>query len=701
MTFFRPLGEALFARQNRTTFLPALALGVFAAFLVLAPLPKAQAQQAVNLSDLFKGATGGQGATNARSPNPASANQQRGVMPSLANFPMRKKSVCQFVPMDERGNPLRPPYLVEGATRVPANPAGRTSQGFGSALEDSLQQDQQSNVQTIQVFEELFYYPNAFERYVKTVTGQELCRFGHQLTYDMSPFFEPPPLAMVPDSYLLGPGDEVFIRIWGSVERDMAAVIDRSGLVVIPQVGPVKLGGLAFNQAERTVRRAVSRLYSDFNTSVSLGQLRNIQVFITGYAEKPGAYNVGNLSSLSSVLLAAGGPSSSGSFRNIQLRRGNNVVSEVDLYDLILKGSKQNDRILLNGDVIHVGSTGPQVAVLGGVNHPAVFEVKPSETLNAVIDMAGGLVPGADAQGVHMLPIANRGQGFQAVSLKGSEPRFMQDGDVVVARNDTGLSVPSDKKVKRVTVQGQVRKPGQYFLPASATLAEAIEQAGGLVPGAFVYGTRLTRESILRQQEETLQRVLRELDRDIVASSTMQPNSADEARLLQVRADLSKTLVLRLQSFRPDGRLTLPISPESSRIPIVELQDGDEILVPSIPQQVGVFGSVVSPGSFLFQPNSGVGTYLQLAGGAKKGADTDELFVIRANGEARSLSKGASILGLQLTGGDVQQLQVYPGDTVVVPENMNKTTVFRELRDYATLIYQLGLGVAAFKVLQE
>jgi polysaccharide biosynthesis/export protein len=123
--------------------------------------------------------------------------------------------------------------------------------------------------------------------------------------------------------------------------------------------------------------------------------------------------------------------------------------------------------------------------------------------------------------------------------------------------------------------------------------------------------------------------------------------------------------------------------------------------VPSIPQQVGVFGSVVSPGSFLFQPNSGVGTYLQLAGGAKKGADTDELFVIRANGEARSLSKGASILGLQLTGGDAQQLQVYPGDTVVVPENMNKTTVFRELRDYATLIYQLGLGVAAFKVLRE
>jgi protein involved in polysaccharide export with SLBB domain len=559
------MGKDFLSPKKRMPLPPAFALSLIAALFVFAPLTPVRAQQAVNLSDLFKGAAGAQGAGTANSPNPATANQQRQPLPSLANFPQRKKSVCQFVPMDERGNPLRPPYLVEGATRVPANPAGRTSQGFGSGLEDSLQQDQQKNAQAIQVFEELFYYPNAFERYVKTVTGKELCRFGHQLTYDMSPFFEPPPLAMVPDTYLLGPGDEVFIRIWGSVERDLAAVIDRSGLVVIPQVGPVKLGGLAFGQAERTVRRAVSRLYSDFNTSLSLGQLRNIQVFVTGYAEKPGAYNVGNLSSLSSVLLAAGGPSTSGSFRNIQLRRGNSVVTEIDFYELILKGSKQSDRILLNGDVIHVGSIGPQVAVLGGVNHPAVFEVKPSETLNTLIDMAGGLVPGADTQSVHLLPIAARSQGFQAVNLKGSEPRFMQDGDVVVARNDTGLSLPSDKKVKQVTVQGQVRKPGQYFMPASATLADAIEQAGG----------------------------------------------------------------------------------------------------------------------------------------TKKGADADELFVIRANGEARSLSRGSSVLGFQLTASDSQQLQVYPGDTVVVPENMNKTTVFRELRDYATLIYQLGLGVAAFKVLRE
>ena len=700
MTLSRPLGEFSFAFKNPTPLLSAIAPSLLAALFVFAPLGPVWAQQGINLSDLFKGAIGGQGPASARSPNPATATQQRGALPSLANFPQRKKSVCQFAPMDEQGNPLRPPYLIEGAARVPANPAGRLNQGFGSPF-DANQQQGVTEATAVTVFEEMFYYPNAFERYVKTVTGKELCRFGHQLTYDMSPFFEPPPLAMVPDTYLLGPGDEVFIRIWGSVERDMAAVIDRSGLVVIPQVGPVKLGGLAFSQAERTVRRAVSRLYSDFNTSVSLGQLRNIQVFVTGYAEKPGAYNVGNLSSLSSVLLAAGGPSTSGSFRNIQLRRGNSVVTEIDLYELILKGSKQSDRILLNGDVIHVGSIGPQVAVLGGVNHPAVFEVKPSETLNALIDMAGGLVPGADMQSVHLLPITARGQGFQEVSLQGSEPRFMQDGDVVVARNDTGLSLPSDKKVKQVTVQGQVRKPGQYFMPASATLADAIAQAGGLVPGAFVYGTRLTRESIRREQEETLQRVLRELDRDIVASSTMQPNSADEARLLQVRADLSKTLVLRLQSFRPDGRLTLPISPESPRIPIVELQDGDEIMVPSIPQQVGVFGSVVSPGSFLFQPNLGVGPYLQLAGGSKKGADTDEIFIVRANGEARSLEKGLSVLGLQLTGRDDRQLQVYPGDTVVVPENMNKTTVFRELRDYATLLYQLGLGVAAFKVLQE
>jgi protein involved in polysaccharide export with SLBB domain len=168
---------------------------------------------------------------------------------------------------------------------------------------------------------------------------------------------------------------------------------------------------------------------------------------------------------------------------------------------------------------------------------------------------------------------------------------------------------------------------------------------------------------------------------------------------MQTRAEVSRTLVERLQAFQPDGRVMLPITPAKSSLPIAALENGDRINVPSIPNEVSVFGSVVSAGSFLFAPGSKIQDYVNLAGGPRKGADVSESFVIRANGEAARF-EGAG-RGLLPIFSDSRSAQVFPGDTVVVPENMNKTTVYRELASFATLLYQFGLGAAALKVLKD
>src|SRR5712692_9136071 len=239
---------------------------------------------------------------------------------------------------------------------------------------------------------------NEFQQFVMQSIGRDLPMFGANLFRSVPSTFAPVENVPVTADYVIGPGDEIQIRAWGQIDVDYNSVVDRDGTISVPKVGTINVAGIKANDLPAYLKTVFGRTFRNFQLTATLGRLRSIQVFVVGQAKRPGTYTVSSLSTLVTALFAAGGPSSKGSMRSIQLKRGNRVVADFDLYDLILSGDKSKDAQLLPGDVIYIAPVGQLVAVTGGVNVPAVYELKQNTVLFDLIRWAGGLATTAAGQ---------------------------------------------------------------------------------------------------------------------------------------------------------------------------------------------------------------------------------------------------------------------------------------------------------------
>lgn len=229
-----------------------------------------------------------------------------------------------------------------------------------------------------------------FQKFIAASTGQILPVFGANLFSHVPSTFAPVENTPVPPDYVIGPGDELRIRIWGHVNVNANVRVDRSGDVYLPQVGPVRVAGLTYSALESHLREAVGRVYRNFNLTANLGQIRAIQVYVTGEARRPGVYTVSALSTLVDALFSSGGPSVQGSLRRIEVRRNSQTITTFDLYKFLIDGDKSKDIQLLDGDVIYIPPAGAQVAVDGSVRNPGIYELLSGETLGALLSDAGG-----------------------------------------------------------------------------------------------------------------------------------------------------------------------------------------------------------------------------------------------------------------------------------------------------------------------
>lgn len=297
-----------------------------------------------------------------------------------------------------------------------------------------------------------------FEQMVADSAGRALPLFGQSLFEQPPSTFAPLDLLEVPNDYIIGPGDQLQVRIWGQLEANLRVAVDRSGQIYIPRVGQFAVAGLHYSELEQTLKDEVAKIFRNFNLTVSVGRLRSIQVLVVGNARYPGTYTISSLSTLVNAIFASGGPSPQGSLRHIQVRRDGSAITDFDLYDLLVKGDKTKDIRLQPGDVLYIPPVGPLAAISGSVNTPAIYELKGTSRLSDLIEIAGGMSSLADTGRITIERLVDH-ESRKTLAFPyddSSRSMLLQDGDVVRVFSIS----PSFQDT--VTLRGNVANPGRY-----------------------------------------------------------------------------------------------------------------------------------------------------------------------------------------------------------------------------------------------
>jgi polysaccharide biosynthesis/export protein len=721
------------------------------------------------------------------------------------------------------------PGRSEAATTAPSASAAQATQSpspqvVRPAVESPTQpppQIQKAPPRTVELTD--------FQQLVAQSLGYPLPLYGSGLFVNAPTTFAPVDRIPVTANYVIGPGDELLIRAWGQIDFDVHARVDRNGSIFIPKVGNLNVSGLKFEQLQPFLTSQISRIYRNFDLNVTMGDLRSIDIFVVGQAGQPGRYTVSSLSTLANAVFASGGPAPNGSMRRIQLKRGANIVTEFDLYDLLIKGDKSHDVNLQPEDVIYYPPVGPEVGLGGQVNTPAVYELKGETTLGDLLNLAGGLTntayggkvfveeildrnsrrvdevaldaaglarPMKDGDLVNVVPLSPKFE--NAVTLRGnvaSPGRYpwhegmrisdlipsreflitrdywkvqnqlgvesqvpgahpsgaqndirrtvpdinwdyavvqrmdaqdmsttlvpfnlglavlerdtannvpLRPGDVVTIFSQGDLRVPDLRQTKFVRLTGEFAAAGVYRVKAGQRLRDLIREAGGLTPSAYLYGSTFSRESVRAEQQLRLNQLIAESERDLnrraaqlIGSST----TAGDVAAARANLEAERTSLDLLRRIQPDGRIVLNLHPDDTTldsVPDLALEDGDQFYVPNTPATVTVIGDVYSQGSFLRVPGTTVSSYLRNAGGPTRDADKGRIFVVRANGGV--VNKDASST---FWSGGFDGMILMPGDAIIVPEQTDRGSFVRGLKDWTTILFNFGLAAAAVKVLSQ
>jgi protein involved in polysaccharide export with SLBB domain len=455
-----------------------------------------------------------------------------------------------------------------------------------------------------------------FQRFVVASTGQVLPIFGASLFGPQPTSFGPIANAPAPPDLIIGPDDELRIRIWGQVNVSANLRVSREGEVYLPKVGAVHVAGLAYSAVPSHLRTALERIYRNFELSVDLGEIHSIAIYITGRAWRPGEYTISALSTLVDAIFASGGPSAAGSMRHVLLKREGKIVNDFDLYALLVKGDKTGDAELQPGDVLYIPAVGPQVALLGSVHLAGIYELRGQESIKDLLDLAGdrtAIASGAQLS-LERIEDRTRRRAFEMKEDSEGLGTLLADGDIV--RIDPILSNYRDA----VTLRGAVANPGRFRWHEGMRLSEVLPDRDSLEKRDYWWHrTQLGLPSSgFASDISSVDRT----DKLVMVESPAEQTNWNSAVIERLDPSTMTTSLLHFGL----GKLVLDHDPSED----LTLRAGDVITIFSqsdiqipIDEQttyVKLEGEVLHPGIYSISPSETLPTVVQRAGGLTKQA---------------------------------------------------------------------------------
>ena len=489
-----------------------------------------------------------------------------------------------------------------------------------------------------------------------------------------------------PDSgYMLDVGDVLEIQLVGPnayLDDTEDFLINSDGSISMPDIGKVVVAGLSLNDASLLIKSRVNAALIGNEAFISLAEIRDVNILVTGNAENPGIYTLTGNSNILHALSSAGGVSEFGSLREINLIRDNIIIETLDVYDLLIEGQYNLKKRLRSGDVVFVEPRKNIITIDGAVNRPAKYEALDDQKLISIIEYANGITRNADRENISLerllegsldtIPVPNDSY-FEAISVK--------DGDLIYIR---------EYPYRQAKISGAVLKPGTYTMAAGETINDLIKRAGGYTENAYKFGAVYLNEDA---------KAVNELSKEILYQEFLDNIIAVSQQNIGGNIDLSPIVKLteEIKNTEANGRVVINLLNDLT-IDLYSVKEGDELFVPERNNVVYVYGEISSEGAVMFSENQGVDYFVDKSGGFKKFADNESIYILHPNGESQLYRSKRSIFERS----PKSEMKIYPGSIIFVPRALDDSAPRRlATQAYVSILGNLGIALASLSAIND